>query len=267
MAFFKKRKIVLALGGGAARGLANVGVIKVFEREGIPLDLVVGSSIGALIAAGYCLGIPTYRVEKTCLEFTTAKLTDLSVSRKGFLKGKKLEDLICSFIEGRTFEDTKTPLAVTTTDVETGEEVVFTKGNLEKVLLASCSWPGIFPAIEINGRKLVDGGIRNSIPVKNAHDLGATFVIAVHIGFCVKTTALDNPFQLFIQSIQILGEELDRYQTMNADVIIKPALIDLDQFGFDRAKEAITDGEKAAEEALPEIKKKLGLKEKKPWKF
>ncbi|MBL7158706.1 MAG: patatin-like phospholipase family protein [Candidatus Omnitrophica bacterium] len=266
MSFFKKRKIALALGGGAARGLANIGVIKVFQREGIPIDLVVGSSIGAMLAAGYCLGIPTYRIEKTALECTTSKLTDVSVSRKGFLKGKKLEKLICSFIEGRTFSDAKIPLAVTTTDIETGEEIVYTKGNLEKILVASSSWPGIFPAVEIDGRKLVDGGIRNSIPVKNALDLGATFTIAVHIGFCVKTTKLDNPFQLFIQSIQILGEELDRYQTMRADVIIKPALVDLDQFAFDRGAEAISDGERAAEKALPEIKKKLGLKGKDPWK-
>ena len=267
MDIFKKRKVVLALGGGAARGLANIGVLKVFQREEIPVDLVVGSSIGSLVGAGFCLGIPLYKMEKEALEFTINQLTDFSVSRKSLLRGKKLEDFIGIFVDDKNFEDTKIPLAVTATDIETGEELVYRKGNLKKILTASCSWPGIFPPIEMDGRKLVDGGIRNSIPVKNALDLGATFVIAVHIGFCVKNTALDNLFQLFIQSIQILGEELDRYQTLPANIVIKPSLKDLDQFAFHRAKEAISDGEKAAEKLLPEIKKKLSLKKKKRWKL
>ena len=266
MAIFKKRKIVLALGGGAARGLANIGVLKVFQREEIPIDLVVGSSIGSLVGAGFCLGIPIYKMEKAALEFSVNQLTDFSVSRKSLLRGKKLEDFINFFVEGKTFSDIQIPLAVTTTDIETGEELVYQKGDLKKILTASCSWPGIFPPIEMDSRKLVDGGIRNSIPVKNALDLGGNFIIAVHIGFCVKNTSLDNLFQLFIQSIQILGEELDHYQTTRADVVIKPTLRDLDQFAFDRAGEAIRDGEKAAEEMLPKIKKKLGLKSKKPWK-
>ena len=256
---FKKRKVALALGGGAARGFANIGVLKVIDRERIPIDLLVGSSIGALAAALYGLGIPIYQMEKAAMQFSWDKLTDLSISRFSMLKGKKLEKIIKDFTDGKGFSDAKIPFAIATTDIEAGEEVVFTKGDLQKIIQASCSWPGIFPPVVVDGRKLVDGGIRNSIPVKMAKRLGATHVIAVDIGFCVKKGRLDNLFQMFVQSIQILGEELDNYQSKQADVMIKPRLHNIDQFAFDRAKQAIRDGEDATEKAIPEIRKKLGI--------
>ncbi|MBL7156843.1 MAG: patatin-like phospholipase family protein [Candidatus Omnitrophica bacterium] len=259
MPLFKKPKVALALGGGAARGIANIGVLKVLEKERIPIDLIVGSSIGGLVGAAYGLGVPTYRMEKAALKFSWAKLADFSISKISIIKGKKLAKLIEEFTDKKRFEDAQIPFAITTTDIETGEELMHTKGNLQKVIQASCSWPGIFAPVTIDGRKLTDGGIRNSIPVKMAKRLGATTVIAVDIGFSVKKGKLDNLFQMFIQSIQILGEELDRYQSMQADIIIKPKLHNIDQFAFHRAKRALLDGEEAARKAIPVIKKKLRL--------
>ncbi|NQU94999.1 MAG: patatin-like phospholipase family protein [Candidatus Omnitrophica bacterium] len=259
MRLFKKQKVALALGGGAARGIANVGVLKVLEQERIPIDLIVGSSIGGLVGASYCLGVPTYKMEKAALKFSMDKLADFAISRKSLVKGKKLEKLVREFTDKKGFEDTQIPLAITTTDIETGEELVHTKGNLQKIILATCSWPGIFPPVVIDGRKLCDGGIRNSIPVKMAKRLGATVVIAVDIGFCVKKGKIDNLFQMFIQSIQILGEELDHYQSMQADIVIKPKLHNIDQFAFNFAKEALKDGKIAAKNAIPKIRKKLKL--------
>lgn len=259
MPIFKKRKIVLVLGGGSARGFANIGVLKVLEQERIPIDLIIGSSLGALTAALYSLGMPTYRMEEMAFKFTSDKLTDLSISKWSLLKGKKLAKLIEDLIGEKGFSDTRVPIAITTTDIETGEELVHTKGNLQKLVLASCSWPGIFPPVEIDGRRLVDGGIRNSIPVKMAKRLGATKTIAVDIGFCVKKGKIENLFQLFIQSIQILGEELDTYQSMQADVIIKPKLYNIDQLAFDKSTQTIRDGEDAAKAAIPKIRKTLNL--------
>lgn len=259
MSFLKKRKIALALGGGSARGLANIGVLKVLEREHIPIDLVVGSSIGSFVGAAYSVGVPTYRMEEAALGFSADKLTDFSLSRMALLKGKKLEDVIREFTDGKDFEDAQIPIAITATDIETGEELVYTKGNMQEIIKASCSWPGIFPPVTIDGRKLVDGGIRNSIPSKMARRLGATVVIAVDVGFCVKAGKLENLFQLFIQSIQIMGKELDAYQSMQADIIIKPKLHNIDQFAFDQARRAILDGETAAQAAIPQIRKLLGL--------
>ena len=260
MGFFEKRKIALALGGGSARGIANIGVLKVLEQERIPIDLVVGSSIGSLIGAAYCLGVPTYKMEKTALKFSWNKLADFGISKLAMLQGKKLEKIIAEFTSGKGFKDAQIPIAVTTTDIEAGGELVHTKGNLQKIIKASCSWPGIFPPVIIGGRKLADGGIKNSIPVKMAKQLGATKTIAVDIGFCVRKGTLNSIFQMFIQSIQILGEELDAYQAKEADVVIKPKLHNIDQFAFDRGKEAIRDGEAATRAAIPEIRKKLRLK-------
>lgn len=259
MALFKKQKIALALGGGSARGIANIGVLKVLERERIPIDLIIGSSIGSLVGAAYSLGVPTYRMEKAALKFSWDKLADFGLSKFAILRGKKLEKIIAEFTDAKTFDETQIPLAVTTTDIETGEELVHTKGNLQKIIQASCSWPGIFPPVVIGGRKLTDGGIRNSIPVKMAKALGATRVIAVDIGFCVQKEKLNNIFQMFIQSIQILGEELDNYQSKQADVIIKPKLAGINQFSFHMGKQAIRDGEEAAESVIPEIRKKFKL--------
>lgn len=259
MGIFKKPKIVLALGGGAARGIANIGVLKVLHREGIPIDLVVGTSIGGLIGAAYCLGVHPYYMEKVALKFSWKKLADFSISRISLIKGKKLTKFVSDFTDKKTFKDMKIPFAITTTDIETGEEQLHTKGNLQKLIRASCSWPGIFAPVIIDGRKLTDGGIRNSIPVKMAKRLGATKIIAVDIGFCVRKGKISNLFQMFIQSIQILGEELDAYQSKQADVIIKPKLHNIDQFAFNRAKTAIRDGEEAAKEAIPKIRKKLKL--------
>jgi len=266
MALFKKRKVALALGGGAARGFANIGVLKVFERERVPVDLIIGSSIGALAAALYSLGIPTYRMEEAALQFSIDKLTDFSLSKKSIIKGKKLEKIIYSFTDSKKFKDARIPLAITATDIESGEEVVFTKGDLQKLIQASCSWPGIFPPVEVDGRMLGDGGIRNSIPVKMARQLGASTVIAVQIGFCVKKGKMDNLLQMFLQSIQILGEELDRYQSSQADINIQPNLENIDQLAFDKAQEMIQNGEKAAERAMPEIRRKLGLNNFGLWK-
>jgi len=262
MDLFKKQKVALVLGGGSARGFANIGVLKVLDRERIPIDIIIGSSVGALAGTLYSLGVSPFEMEEMALRFTWDKLVDLSISRMAMLKGKKLESIISELIAGKGFSDTRIPLAITTTDIETGEELAHTKGNLQKLVLASCSWPGIFPPITIDGRKLTDGGIRSSIPVKTAKKLGATKIIAVQIGFCVKKGKLDNLFQMFVQSVQILGEELDHYQSMQADVIIEPKLHNIDQFAFDRTKQSIRDGEDATEAVLKELKQKVGTVKK-----
>jgi len=256
---FKKRKIALALGGGSARGFANIGVLKVLEQERVPIDLLVGSSIGALAAALYGLGVPTYRMEEAALKFSWDKLTDFSISKRALLKGRKLERIISDLTDKKRFSDARIPIAITTTSIETGEELVHTDGDLQKIIQASCSWPGFFPPVSVDGKLLADGGIRNSIPVKMAKKLGATKVIAVEIGFSVKQGKLDNFFQMFIQSIQIIGKELDTYQSTQADVVIRPRLEDIDQLAFDRAREAIRDGEEAARAAMPQIRKALKL--------
>jgi len=255
----KERKVALVLGGGSARGLAHIGVLKVLEREKIPIDSIVGTSMGAMIGAAYSGGVSISQMEEHAYKFTLKKILDPTMPSMGLLAGEKLESTIRQLIDGRRFEDCKIPLAIVANDIETGEEVVFQKGDLIKVIRASCSWPGIFNPVRIDGRLLSDGGIKHSVPTKIARDLGADYVIAVDVGFCVRKGKIDNIFQMMMQSFQIMGEELNRYQSRDADAIIKVFLTDIDQAAFEKSREIIAKGAEAAEAAVWQIKKDLRI--------
>lgn len=255
----KRRKVTLVLGGGSARGIAHIGVLKILEREKIPIDHIVGTSMGAMIGAAYSIGIPITVMEERAYKFTTKKILDPTIPRMGLLAGAKLEETIKHLIDNKQFDDCKIPLAVVANDIETGEEVVFQKGNLVKVVRASCSWPGIFNPVRIDGRLLSDGGIKHSVPTKIARDLGADYVIAVDVGFCVRRGKIDNIFQMIVQSFQIMGEELNQHQSRDADAIIKVYLTDIDQAAFDKSHEIIAKGIEAAEAGIEQIKKDLRI--------
>lgn len=257
--FKKKKKVTLALGGGSARGIAHIGVLKVLEQAKIPIDQIVGTSMGAVIGAGYSIGIPIKQMEEIALKFSANKLLDPTIPSMGLLAGNRLENTIRDLIDNKTFDDCRIPLAVVATDIENGEEVVYQKGGLVKVLRASCSWPGIFNPVRIDGRLLCDGGIKHSVPTMIAGQLGADYVLAVDVGFCVKKGKIENIFQMILQSFQITGEELNKYQSREADHSIRVDLGDLDQASFDRGQEAIYKGTLAAEMKIEEIKKDLGI--------
>lgn len=255
----KKRSVVLVLGGGSARGLAHIGVLKVLEREKIPIHRIVGTSMGALIGAAYAVGVSVKKMEAIAHKFNWKTIFDPTIPRMGLLAGKKLEHVVSELTEKKGFADCRIPIAVVATDIEKNERVVFQKGNLQKVVCASCSWPGIFNPVRIDGRLLVDGGIKNSVPTRVARTLDPGYMIAVDVGFCVKEGKIDNIFQMLLQSFQIMGEELNRYQARISDTLIKVELGDIDQVGFNRAKEAIDKGEKAAEEKVGQIKRMLSV--------
>ena len=255
----KPKKVALALGGGSARGIAHIGVLKVLEREKVPIDLIVGTSMGAMIGAAYAAGIPTSTMEADAYAFTINKLLDPTIPTMGLLAGEKLEASIRELIDNKSFADCKIPFAAVTTDIETGEEVVHQSGDLVKVIRASSSWPGIFNPVRIDGKLLVDGGIKNSVPANIARSLGADYVLAVDVGFCVKEGPIKNIFGMILQAFQITGEELNRHQSIHADLVIKVDLGHIDQVAFDRAREAVEKGMEAAEQALPQLKKDLRL--------
>lgn len=257
--FKKNKKVTLVLGGGSARGLAHIGVLKVLEREKIPIDRIVGTSMGAFIGAAYAVGVSISMMEEKAYKFTTDKLLDPTIPRMGLLAGEKLELAIRDMIDSKTFADCKMPVAVVTTDVENGETIVHQTGDLVKIVRASCSWPGIFNPVTIDGMMLSDGGIKSSVPTRVARDLGAEFIIAVDVGFCVKKGKISNIFQMILQSFQITGEELNKYQSMDADITIKVNLGEFDQASFEQAQEAVAKGIESAEAKIEEIKEELGL--------
>ncbi len=257
---FRKRKVLLAFGGGAARGMANIGVIKVLEEEGIPIDFMIGSSMGALVASSYALGMKVPQLIVEAEHFTWKDIADITFPKIAMLKGERLAGTITRLTQGKTFSDTRIPIAITATDILSGEEVIFTEGNLQKIVQASCSWPGFFPPVAIDGRLLGDGGMRNSVPVKWAKQFDATYIIAVRVGFSPQNITGDNIFQLMIQSIQIMGEELDKYQSMSANVVIAPEIGHVNQIDFHLAPEIIHKGEEATRQVVKKIKKDLGLR-------
>ena len=250
------------LGGGAARGVAHIGVLKVLQREKIPIDLVVGTSMGAVVGAGFSVGLAAGDMEEVATRLTWMDLVDPVIPKMSLLEGKKMAAIISEILKEKTFLDIKIPLAIVTTDIEKGEEVVYTSGDLHKLTRASCSWPGIFSPVEVDGRLLVDGGIKNSVPVAIARDMGANFIIAVDVGFCVtKDEKIGNIFRLMLQSFQIIGAELNTYQSKDADILIEPDLgNNIDQGAFHKSAETIHKGQEAAEKSLGEIQKALGLK-------
>ncbi|MEI8175685.1 MAG: patatin-like phospholipase family protein [Candidatus Omnitrophota bacterium] len=251
-----KRTIALVLSGGSARGLAHLGAIKVFKEEGITFDLIVGSSIGSLVGAVYALDCPLDEILKIALRTSANDIIDVTLSRMGLVEGNKLEALIRAAVGGRTFADVKIPLAIATVDIETGEEVCFTSGDLVKVIKASCSLPGIFKPVEIDGRLLMDGGIKHHLPTGIAKKIGADHTVAIDVGFCVKKAKIANMFGIIMQSIQILGQELSQHQSGEADLLIRPDLgEDMDQMAFDKASYIISKGEEAARAAVPQLKK------------
>lgn len=260
----EKGMSILVLGGGAARGLANLGVLKVLEKEfgkeAFPFDMVVGTSIGSLVGAAYCLGMDLAELEERAGAFHWPDLVDLGLHRTGLLKGEKLERNIRELLGDKGFSDMRIPFALTTTDIENGQELIHVSGDLVKLVRASCSWPGIFTAVDVDGRLLVDGGVRNSVPTKAAEQLGANFMLAVNPGFSVKDQKIDNLLKALVQSIQIMGEELNMYQSSKANVVIKPILKDVDQFSFEEAVDIIRQGEMAAIKKMTVLRTKLRLK-------
>lgn len=263
MGLFKKRKVILVLGGGGARGLCSIGVLKVLERhfghDKMPFDMIIGTSIGSLIGGAYCLGMTPEELEQKAYNFTWQKIVDLGFHPTGLVRGDKFRKIILDITGGKSFKDMQIPFALTTTILETGGELTHVSGNLSKLVQASCAWPGVFAAVEADGILLSDGGVRNSVPTKAAKEFEATFIMAINPGFGIKKQKVKNAVNALIQTVQIMGEELNTYQAEVADVVIKPVLENIDQFDFDKAEFIIKQGELAAEKKIRQLKRKLSL--------
>ena len=269
-----KKKVGLALSGGAARGLAHLGVLEVLQQEGIPIDMIAGTSAGAVMGAIYASGQDARKMIEQALEASGKKFTpyiDPALPRTGFLKGKKIKDLISGFMGGNiSFTDLKIPFACVTTDIYTGEEVVIDSGLVLDALRATISIPGIFTVVKHEGRYLVDGGLTTPVPVNVVKRMGADFIIAVNVNPVVsdrmgkssqkrlKADKEPTLLQILMQSFYITTYALAQRSLGEADIVIEPHMPHLGAGDFSKAGEMIIHGQHAAREALPEIKRKLG---------
>ncbi|MCD6299986.1 MAG: patatin-like phospholipase family protein [Dehalococcoidales bacterium] len=267
-----RKKVGLALGSGAARGLAHIGVLEVLEREGIPVDMIAGTSAGALIGALYAQGKSISQIKELSADVGWKRLVplvDIALPRTGFIGGRRVKDMVRSIIGDIRFEDLQIPFSCVAADIMTGEEVVINRGSVVEGVRASISIPVIFTVVKQKGRYLVDGGLVDPVPVSVVRQMGADFVIAVNVVPDVKERShwvdkegkegAKDPhiFSIMMQSIYISSYSLVESSLEGANIVIEPQMAHIGAGDFHRAQECISRGELAAQDAIPEIKRKL----------
>lgn len=259
-----QKKIGIALSGGAARGFAHLGVLKVLSEHGIPIDYIAGTSAGSFAGAAFASGLSIEQIVDMSRKISWFRMTGFSYSPKGLLSNASLGAFINEHFPVRKFEDLPVPFAAVACDLETGREVVLTgTGDLAAAVRASCSIPGVFVPVEIDGRRLIDGGVVSNVPTKAVRKLGAEIVIAVDV-LASGATYWGSPSTLlgiFFQSAMMLLRAASKAHHYRADVVIIPQIAHLRPDEMGKMDEFIKAGEEAALEKIDEIKALINKQE------
>ena len=255
---FQRPRIGVALGGGFARGLAHVGVLHVLEEEGIPVDFVAGTSVGAVLGAMYCSGVSVREMIEVAHLVRFRDFARWTVSRFGFCSNERMVSFLAKLVKCSTFEELKIPLAVTATDFVTGEGVVFRSGSLCEAIRASCAYPGMFLPIQSNGRLLVDGLLAYPVPAQPVREMGAQRVISVYLSaHWFDKRGPRHVFDVIGQCLSIAQSRMAHIWKAESDVVIEPNLIGFGYDAFERAPEIIRVGEEAARRFVTEMRRWL----------
>lgn len=253
-----KATVALALGGGASKGFAHIGIIKVLKENNIPIKIVTGTSAGSIVGSMYASGMSPDRLELEAEILGKTDLVDLTLSTSGFIKGEKLQNYINRKVGNRPMQQFPIKFAAVATDFESGKPVVFNVGNAGQAVRASASIPNVFQPVVIGSRKYVDGGLSQPVPVSAAKKMGANFIIAVDISARPAKNVSQGMFSYLDQTFNVMSQTALRQELGQANVVIKPQVLELGSVGgFDQKQRAIQLGEQAARAALPEIKRKL----------
>jgi NTE family protein len=251
----RRPKIGVALGGGFARGLAHIGVLKVLEEEGIPVDMVAGTSVGSVIGAAYCSGISGRELEEVAALVRFSSIARYSLSRFGICSNDRLGAFLTKILKVGRFEDLKIPLGVAATDFTTGDGVIFREGPLRDPVRASCAYPGMFPPVAVNGHLLVDGMLAHVVPTVPLREMGADRVIGIFLtSVWTKQGGPRHVFDVVGQCFSIAQDKMCGLWQGAADLVLMP---EVGGFGFDDfalAPALIRAGEEATRAALPQIK-------------
>ena len=252
-------RIGLALGGGAAKGFAHVGVIAVLEEAGLRPDYVVGTSAGSLVAALYASGKSSAELQKTAMSMEEAAITDwmLPLVGRGVLRGDALGRFVNESVGGRLIEDMRIPLGVVATDLGSGQAVLFQRGDTGTAVRASSAVPAVFVPVKINGRDYVDGGLVAPVPVRYARQMGAELVIAVDISTPPEDSATKDTLQILLQTFSIMGKSINQHELREADIVVRPSLAGLKTADFSARQRAIDAGRAAMLAALPALRARL----------
>jgi NTE family protein len=263
----KKIKIGLALGGGAARGFAHIGVIKALEAQGIFPEIVVGTSAGAVVGSLYAAGNTGFQLQKTAMEMDETTISDWALplfgKSSGVLKGDALQTYVNKAVKNVPMEKLKLKFGAVATDLANGQPILFARGNTGQAVRASSSVPSVFQPVSIGGHSYVDGGLVAPVPVRFAREMGADFIIAVNISTQTDAQAAVSSLEVLLQTFSIMGQRLNHYELKDADVVIQPALGTMGGNDFAGRNKAILAGEQAAAAVMPQLKAKL-LKAQQP---
>ena len=255
----KEVRLGLALGGGAARGFAHVGVIQVLEEAGLRPGYVVGTSAGSLVAALYASGKSPAELVRVAETMQEADITDwmLPILNRGALRGEALARYVNTQVGGRALEQMKIPLGIVATDLGNGEAITFRRGNTGAAVRASSAVPGVFQPVRVAEREYVDGGLVAPVPVRQTRDMGANFVIAVDISSDPEGNPSGDTFQILMQTFAIMGKSINQLALKEAEWVIRPALSGVRSADFGARQRSIEAGRAAMREAMPALKARL----------
>ena len=255
----KVPKLGLALGGGAARGFAHIGVIQVLEENGIKPDLVVGTSAGSLVAAFYASGKTGAQLQWLADTMDESQLTDWTIPfmSRGMLRGEALGRYVNSQLNGAKIEDLKMPLGIVATDLQTGDGILFRRGDIATAVRASSAVPSVFEPVRIGNKDYVDGGLVSPVPVRSARQMGADIVIAVDISSRPEDAKTSDMLKVLLQTFSIMGKSISQLEMAQAEVVVRPALPDVGSAEFTARQKSIEAGRAAMKLALPALKAAL----------
>ncbi len=254
-------RIGLALGGGAFRGLAHIGVLEVLEENGVPIHMVAGTSMGAVVGGIYCTGMRMGLLEKYCYTLDEKNLIDMVIPHMGLIAGDRIELLIKTLTGDRTFDQLKIPFAAVATDIEKGEQVVLREGKVYEAVRASISIPGVFRPVRRQDRLLVDGGVVARVPTDAARDMGADLVISVDVGYHGGQNKCASMVDVLMQSFAVMEWCAIRERVNTSDVNIVPNLAHINMASVAQAEETIEIGRAEARRRMPEVLEAIHRKE------
>jgi len=256
----KPPRIGLALGGGAARGFAHIGVIQVLEENGIKPDLVVGTSAGSLVAALYASGKNGLALAAMADSMDESAITDWAFPGRGLIRGEALARFVRESTGGKTIEQMRLPLGIVATDLDNGAPVLFQRGDAGIAVRASSAVPAVFQPVRIGTREYVDGGLVSPVPVRFARQMGADLVIAVDISAVPDGAATGDPMRMLLQTFAIMSRSINAFELREADVVLRPKLNDVSSADFAARKRSIQAGREIALAMLSELKLRIAAK-------
>ena len=252
-------RVALALGGGAARGFAHIGVIEVLEENGIHADIVTGTSAGSLVAAMYASGRTGKELETIALNMDESALTDWSFPGRGLIRGAALADYVRAQVGNRSFDQMKIPLGIVATDLDSGKPILFRRGDVGTAVRASSAVPAVFQPVKLGTHEYVDGGLTSPVPVRSAREMGADVIIAVDISQLPDGGATGDALHMLLQTFSIMSRSINELELKEAEIVLHPKLTGVAGTDFTLRKKNIEAGREAALAMLPAIKAKVAM--------